>query len=146
MLQTTFNFLDAIAKENITIEECFFIWMNSEDTTDIVISVTSRELIKRFPDRPACKVVSTAKKIRGWMIVSLPANEQDALRVSEDERVARKQFDSNSPIHNIRIIARNVNRKLDARFEKLLDRTYGNPELFAEAPQRGMYALLLYDN
>ncbi len=136
-MQTNVHFRDEITKENISIQRVFVIWMMSEDTTDFCITITSNKLIACFPDRRSCEVVAEAKKIRGWMILGLSIKEQDALRIVEDERVQYQQFGVNSPVQQIRQLARNVNRKLDARFEKLMNLTYGTPDLFEEAPSRG---------
>jgi len=137
MLQSNINFRDEITKEGISVERIFVLWMTSEDTTDFCIIITSNKLIECYPDRRACEVVSETKKIRGWMILGLSSKEQEALRVVDDERVRNRQFGIDSPVHQIRKLARNVNKKLDARFEKLLNLTYGTPDSFPEAPSSG---------
>ena len=133
-MQTDTDFLGAIGKENITVEECLHIWMLAEDTCEIVSAITARELRIVFPDRASCEVPSSKEKIVGWLRFSLNTKEKEAIAVVSDPRIARKHFASDSPIKKTREVARRANQKLNDRFIKLMNLTYGNPDAYPDAP------------
>lgn len=142
-MQTTMDFLDAISKENITVQECLNIWMLAEDTCDLVASITARELRLVFPDRASCEIPSSKVKIISWLQVSLTIKEKDALTIVVDPRVAGKHFKPDSPIKQLRAVAKNANQKLNDRFNKLMNLTYGNPDAYPEAPS---YCIIFINN
>ena len=143
MSNKPFNFLEAIRKEGITVEECLYIWMRSNDVSDEVGKITAKELIKSFPDRSTCEIPTSKKKIIGWLQNSLTQEEQEAIAITTDSRVAGKHFQKDSNIQPIRDIARNAFRKLNKRFEKLMELTYGSPDTFIDAPEIGNYYFVL---
>jgi len=133
-MQTSTDFLEAISKDDITVEECLHIWMLAEDTCELVSTITAQQLRIIFPDRASCEVPSSKEKIVGWLKLSLSTKEKEAIKVVSDPRIAGKHFPSDSPIKKTREVAKRANQKLNDRFVKLMNLTYGNPDAYPDPP------------
>ncbi len=135
-MQTSTDFLGAIEKENITVEECLHIWMLAEDTCELVSAFTARELRIFFSDRASCEVPSRKEKIVGWLKFSLSIKEKEAIT---DPRIAGKHFSSDSPIKKTREAAKRANQKLNVA--KLMNLTYVDPDAYPDAPSHSSLKL-----